>query len=115
MSGLKTFFPFLFIILLFSCEISEGYLIEYSIKGSATDARIIYLIIGENIEEVVTLPWEKSFFISKDEIIGLSVFNLSAGEIDVRVFFTGNGDKQLYRRVISDDYVMIKGNINSNL
>ena len=106
----------IFIISLFiGCSFPESYFIQYSIVGSSDNAKVIYIIDDNNYEATVSIPWEISFFINKDQIIGIDVSNLSNGNIDVRVFFTGNGDKQLYKRKIDESHVLIKGKIYSLL
>lgn len=102
-------------ILLFSCNLHEGKYIRYSVSGSATDAKVLYLDNGINIEQVIALPWSKDIFISNNIMVGISAFNLSDGEIDGRILFMGNGDWKMYKRQIDENFIMIKGVIHSTL
>lgn len=101
------------LIILSSC--SETYLIRYSVTGTATTATLTYYDNGYNIEENITIPWTKDIFIRSGELTGISVLNTSDGKIDGRVFFKGNNGWQLYKRQIDENFIMIKGVINSIL
>jgi hypothetical protein len=101
------------LLIIFSCELDEGYIIDYSVCGSATTATITYYDNGINYTEEAVLPWSKSIIIPDGEMVGLIVRNTSDGEIDCRIFFTKYEDKETYKRAKDLFFVTIKGVIHS--
>jgi hypothetical protein len=108
---MKKIILLLVVLLSFSgCSLYPVYEIYYAVYGTATTATIRYIDnTGANIEEEITLPWYKEYFITDGNPVGISAKNTSNGEIDVRLYFDKRGYWQPYERKISNSSVSISG------